>query len=121
AGDLFVSLAEMYDGEHGLAYSTAALDVIPGHDRAMQLAAHYARELGRAGEVPPRWAEYVKANPTGALAEEARREAGPETGSGAKRAPSAPFGGGPVDGVGPPTNEASQSSFRTDQVLRALQ
>jgi tetratricopeptide (TPR) repeat protein len=122
ASDLFVSLAEMYDGEHGLAYSMAALDVIPGHDRAMQLAAHYARELGRTAELPPRWAEYVKANPTGALVEEARREAGSavEMDSLARRSSSAPLGGGPLDGV-PATTEASQSSFRTDQVLRALQ
>src|SRR5262249_41413377 len=111
-----VSLAEMYDGEHGLAYSTAALDVIAGHDRAMQLAAHYARELGRANELPARWAEYLKANPTGAMATEAHRETGtPETE--ARRGP--PFGGPPVDGVGGPT-EASQASFRTDQVLRSL-
>ena len=121
AADLFVSLAEMYDGEHGLAYSTAALDVIAGHDRAMQLAAHYARELGRATELSARWAEYLKANPTGAMANEAHRETGtPET-EALRRGTSTrpPFGGPPVDGVGGPS-DASQASFRTDQVLRSL-
>ena len=76
AADLFVSLAEMYDGDHGFAYSTAALDVMPGHDRAMQLAAHYARALSRTAELPSRWAAYLAANPNGALADEARSKKG---------------------------------------------
>ncbi|HKQ69443.1 MAG TPA: hypothetical protein VJT73_08895, partial [Polyangiaceae bacterium] len=63
AAGLFVKLAEMYDGEHGLAYSMAALDVAAGHDRAMQLAAYYARGLGREGELPSRFADYLAANP----------------------------------------------------------
>ena len=36
-----------YDGEHGLAYSAGALDIEPGHDRALQLYVYYARALGR--------------------------------------------------------------------------
>jgi tetratricopeptide (TPR) repeat protein len=45
AAEIFITLAETYDGEHGYAYATAALEAKAGHDRGMQLAAHYA---GRA-------------------------------------------------------------------------
>ena len=71
-----VSLAETYDGEYGLAYASGALDLAPGHDRAMQLAAHWAGSLGRDGELPTRWAAYLAANPAGLLADEARTHAG---------------------------------------------
>ena len=40
----------------------------------MQLAAHYAREMGRSREVLPRWTDYLNANPDGPIADEARRE-----------------------------------------------
>ena len=43
--ELLAGLAEMYDGEHGLAYSAGALDIEPGHDRAVQLYAFYAHAL----------------------------------------------------------------------------
>jgi len=120
AAELFISLAEMYDGEHGLAYSTAALDVNAGHDRAMQLAAHYARELGRPDELSVRWEEYLKANPNGAMSPDARRETGaPETDSVGRRTPMPPLPFSDAEGVG--ATEASQASFRTDQVMRALQ
>jgi tetratricopeptide (TPR) repeat protein len=33
AAELLVGLAEVYDGEHGLAYASGALDAEPGHDR----------------------------------------------------------------------------------------
>src|SRR5262249_4666522 len=90
AANLFVTLAEMYDGEHGLLYSFAALDATPGHDRAMQLAATSARAPDRGAELAPRWQESLKANPGGAMAAEARRETGAPEGSAARRPPSAP-------------------------------
>ena len=46
-GGALVGLAEVYDGEHGLAYSAGALDIQPGHDRALQLSAYYAAALDR--------------------------------------------------------------------------
>lgn len=70
--ELLVSLAEAYDGEHGLAYSAGALDVQPGHDRALQLYAYYARELQREDDVSSRYLAYVEANPNGTMAAEAR-------------------------------------------------
>lgn len=73
----FVMLAETYDGEHGFAYACAALDLDPGHDRAMQLAAHWAGTLGREGELGERWAAYLAANPGGALAEQASQHTAP--------------------------------------------
>ncbi len=73
---LFVELSEEYPGEHGYAYSTCALEILPGHDRAVQLAIYYGDQLGRGGEVAPHAASYLKANPNGALAAEARRAAG---------------------------------------------
>src|SRR5580704_15674752 len=59
AAELLIALAEVYDGEHGLAYAQGALDIQPGHDRALQLFVFYARALEREGEVSPRYAAYV--------------------------------------------------------------
>ncbi len=70
--ELLVGLAEAYDGEHGLAYSAGALDILPGHDRALQLYAHYARALAREDEVATRYLAYLEANPEGVMAPEAR-------------------------------------------------
>jgi cellulose synthase operon protein C len=76
AADLFAHLAELYPGEHGLAYATCALEVLPGHDRAIQLAIYYGDQLGKQAEIGPFAASYVESNPTGVMAEEARRAAG---------------------------------------------
>ncbi len=65
--ELFVSLAEEYPGEHGLSYSLCALELEPGHDRAMQLALYYGGELGRLDDVGVRAAAYAGANPNGAM------------------------------------------------------
>jgi tetratricopeptide (TPR) repeat protein len=119
AADLFVSLAEMYPGEHGFAYSTAALDASPGHDRAMQLAGHYGRELGRSNEVYPRWQEYLQVNPGGAMGPDARRETGnPDMGSYAPphRGPESL---GPLPG--PAESEGVTAEFRAEQIMRTLQ
>lgn len=72
AAELLVALAEAYEGEHGLAYAGAALDIEPGSDRAMQLYAHYARALGQHAELPARYGAYLKTNPSGTMADEAR-------------------------------------------------
>jgi tetratricopeptide (TPR) repeat protein len=69
---LLAGLAEMYDGEHGLAYSAGALDIDPGHDRAVQLYAFYAHALAREDDVGIRYLAYIDANPNGAMAVEAR-------------------------------------------------
>jgi hypothetical protein len=71
--ELFVELAEEYPGEHGLSYSMCALELVPTHDRAVQLAMYYGAQLSRSAEVAPRAAAYLKANPQGALAGEARK------------------------------------------------
>ena len=70
--ELLVGLAETYDGEHGFAYSGGALDIDPGHDRALQLYAYYARALQREEHVTARYIAYVRANPSGAMASEVR-------------------------------------------------
>jgi len=75
AAELLVGMAQMYDGEHALAYSEAALDAEPGHDRAMQLAAHWAKDLGRTETLEARYSAYFEANPKGSMAVEARRAA----------------------------------------------
>jgi hypothetical protein len=69
---LLVSLAEAYEGEHGFAYSAGALDIEPGHDRALQLYAHYARALEREDDVAARYLAYLEANPVGSMAGEVR-------------------------------------------------
>src|SRR5579872_1136328 len=70
--ELLVGLAEVYNGEHGLAYSAGALDIEPGHDRALQLYAYYARDLQREDDLSSRYLAYIEANPTGAMAADAR-------------------------------------------------
>ena len=71
--ELLVELAEQYDGEHGLAYAGGALDIEPGHDRALQLFAYYARALGREDEnLTARYVGYLGANPNGEMSGEAR-------------------------------------------------
>ncbi len=71
AADLLVEMAQQYDGDHALAYSESALDAMPGHDRAMQLVDHFAKQVGR-DDLEARWAAYVDANPKGAMVSEAR-------------------------------------------------
>jgi hypothetical protein len=73
AAQLFVELAEEYPGEHGLSYSLCALELSPALDRAMQLAIYYGEQLGRALEAAPKAAGYLRANPSGPLAADARR------------------------------------------------
>jgi len=72
AAELLVALAEAYEGEHGLAYAGAALDIDPGNDRGIQLHAHYARSLGQENELGNRYSAYLGANPGGAMANEVR-------------------------------------------------
>ncbi|MBL8716710.1 MAG: hypothetical protein JNL79_11975 [Myxococcales bacterium] len=71
AAELLVAMASMYDGENALAYSEAALDAMPGHERAMQLAAHYAGQTG--ADVSARWQAYLDANPDGLMAADGRK------------------------------------------------
>lgn len=73
AAELLVGMSQMYDGEHALAYAEAALDAEPGHDRAMQLAGHWSKDLGRPESVEGRYKAYIDANPDGVLALEARQ------------------------------------------------
>ncbi len=73
AVELLVNLAETYDGDHGLAYASGSLDLEPGHDRALQLYAYYARILQREDELSTRYLAYVEANPDGTMAPDARR------------------------------------------------
>ncbi|MET0412725.1 MAG: tetratricopeptide repeat protein, partial [Polyangiaceae bacterium] len=75
ASDLFVSLAEEFS-EHGLAYALCSLELVPTHDRGMQLGLHYGRLLGRLAEVAPFAAAYLAGNPAGPLSAEAIEVAG---------------------------------------------
>ena len=72
---MFVSLAEEFP-EHAVAYSLCALEMVPAQDRAIQLAIHYAEQLGGLEDVAPFAAAYVHYNPTGPLVADARRVAG---------------------------------------------
>ncbi|MFO0592054.1 MAG: hypothetical protein U0441_31205 [Polyangiaceae bacterium] len=76
AANLFVGLAEMYQGEYGMTYSVYALRAAPAHDRAMQLADYYAAQLGRTAELGPQYAAYLQSNPNGFMAQEARAKVG---------------------------------------------
>jgi len=72
--DLLAALAEQFDGEHGLAYAAGALDLLHGHDRAMQLFEYYSSATGGAqgDALSLRYHAYVEANPSGPLASEGR-------------------------------------------------
>jgi len=73
--DLLAGLAEAFGGEHGIAYTGGALDLLHGHDRAMQLFAYYASKFGmpeQRDSIALRYHAYLEANPDGALAAEAR-------------------------------------------------
>ncbi len=72
AAELLVALSETYEGEHGLAYAGAALDIEPGHDRAIQLLMHYSQSLGAPPDLPQRCNAYLAANPDGAMVREVR-------------------------------------------------
>ena len=72
AAELLVALAETYEGEHGLAYAGAALDIEPGNDRGIQLYAHYARSLGQENDLGTRYSAYLAANPNGGIAVDVR-------------------------------------------------
>jgi len=95
AAELLVALAETYEGEHGLAYAGAALDIEPGNDRGIQLYAHYARSLGQENDLSTRYNAYLSSNPTGAMSTEVR---------GALGASSPPPGGGSI----PPATDAAR-------------
>jgi tetratricopeptide (TPR) repeat protein len=71
--DLLAGLAETFDGEHGLAYAGGALDLVNGHDRAMQLYAYYASATGagQSDALSLRYHAYLQASPQGPLAKEA--------------------------------------------------
>jgi cellulose synthase operon protein C len=72
AAELLVSLAETYEGEHGLAYAGAALDIEPGQDRAVQLLMHYANAIGAPPDMATRLSTYLSANPDGAMSPDVR-------------------------------------------------
>ncbi len=90
---LFLSLAEMYDGEYGYSYSVSALRATPGDDRAMQLADYYGKILGKGDELGPFYTGYLAANPGGFMAAVAAQNLG------AARASAPPSG--PVHSAAP--------------------
>ncbi len=73
AAELLVALAETYEGEHGLAYAGAALDIEAGHERGVQLYLHYARDLGSPPDLTTRCNAFLTSNPAGAMAAEVRQ------------------------------------------------
>jgi tetratricopeptide (TPR) repeat protein len=72
AVSLLVGLAETYEGEHGLAYASAVLDIVPAHDRGIQLFLHYAKALGAPSDLGLRGRAYLGAAPDGPMASEVR-------------------------------------------------
>ncbi|HEY6081441.1 MAG TPA: hypothetical protein VIW29_21650 [Polyangiaceae bacterium] len=73
AAQLFVELSEEYPGEHGFSYALCTLEIEPANDRAMQLALYYGEQTGRVLEAASKAAGYLKSNPSGAMAAEARK------------------------------------------------
>ncbi|MCK6536464.1 MAG: hypothetical protein L6Q84_26130 [Polyangiaceae bacterium] len=107
AAQLFVELAEEYQGEHGLSYSSCALDLEPGNDRAIQLAMYYAGQSGREASIAGKAAAYLKANPQGSMAGDARALV--------SRAMQADEGGGDdsmLDALAPPVDAPNPDRIR---------
>ncbi len=96
---IFITLAESYDAEYAFGYAISALRCMPGDDRAMQLADHYGKQLGRIGEIRHLYAAYIQANPAGYMVAEARQHAG------AAPAPNKPAG------VPPPARPGSSPAI----------
>jgi len=105
--DMFVLLAEEFP-EHAVAYSLCALEMVPAHDRAIQLAIHYAEQLGGLEDVAPFAAAYVQYNPTGPLVADARRVAG-DIEPREVMSPTAPGVETASTGAGPASNGAPRS------------
>jgi hypothetical protein len=70
---LFVELSEAYPGDHGFSYALCALEIDGQNDRAMQLALYYGEQTNRTLEAAGKAATYLKTNPGGAMAVEARK------------------------------------------------
>ena len=122
AADTFVSLAEEF-AEHGLAYALCALELVPTHDRGMQLGMHYGRQLGRLPEVAPFAAAYVVGNPGGHFLQEAQEVAGDLAASVvAPAAPSAPLSAAreqPALSEPPPRARSRGTGSPADALLEA--
>src|SRR5688572_2100885 len=73
ATQLFVELSEAYPGDHGFSYALCALEIDTTNDRAMQLALYYGEQTNRSLEAAAKAATYLKSNPSGAMAQEARK------------------------------------------------
>jgi hypothetical protein len=73
AAQMFVELSEAYPGEHGFSYALCALEIESANERAMQLALYYGEQTNRSLEAASKAAAYLKANPTGVMASEARK------------------------------------------------
>jgi tetratricopeptide (TPR) repeat protein len=114
AAELLVALAETYEGEHGLAYAGAALDIEPGHDRAIQLLIHYAQAIGTPPEMPQRCSAYLSANPNGTMVQEVRTALSAMGGSIAVRASDA------SDTSDPKLNETADRIPGEDTAVPAL-
>jgi hypothetical protein len=73
AATLFTDLAEAYKASHGLAFTGAALDIDPGHDRALAFLLARPHAESSPAELATRCRAYLAANPSGALIEKATK------------------------------------------------
>lgn len=76
------SLAGESDGENGLAYATAALELDAGDDVALGAYLTLASQLNRDDDVAARYSAYLEVNPNGRHADAARRMVGEPKGEG---------------------------------------
>lgn len=102
AAELLVALAETYEGEHGLAYAAAALDIDPGNDRSMQLLLHYSRSVGAPPDMQQRCNAYLSSNPSGEMVPDVRS------------ALAAAGGGGGATTLEPPSKVTAERSILED-------
>jgi cellulose synthase operon protein C len=71
-----IELSNAFPGEHGFAYASGALELLPGHDAALDVFLNQAKALGREHEVPAKFTAYLEANPRGAFAARAHAALG---------------------------------------------
>lgn len=108
AAQTLVGLSEQFP-QHGLAHALCALELVPDHDRAMQLGLHYAEAVGEFESVAVFAAEYASRNPTGEVAEQAR-EAAERCGVAVAEPPAEATGEEPAVGAEDPLEFGLQSS-----------
>lgn len=76
AADLLARIADQVPPDHAIAYCESALDAWPGHEHAMGLLEHLARETSQEERLPARWVAYLQVASDGPGTNDRRKKLG---------------------------------------------